>query len=218
MDLVSFVLAALPRSPARVLEVGCGAGKLARAMDVAGYQVIAIDPEAPAGPIFQRTRLEELRVASTFEAAVATYSLHHIEDVDAALDRITDLLVPHGCLVIEEFGWDRVDHATADWYRRQKGEQSVESVLAEWRDEHDGLHGYIEMRHALDEHFAEQSFEWRPYLHRCLKRDDLEPSEREAIARGEIHAVGFRYVGIRRGSSSELLPTRGSTMKSHRRE
>jgi hypothetical protein len=46
--------------------------------------------------------------------------------------------------------------------------------------------------------FAEQFFEWRPYLYRCLERDELENSEREAIARGKIRAVGFRYVGLRR--------------------
>lgn len=198
MDLATFVLAALPRAPARVLEVGCGAGDLARAVDSAGYRVLAIDPEAPAGPIFRRTRLEKLQDAGPFEAAVATYSLHHIEGVDAALDRIADLLELRGSLVIEEFGWDLVDEATAGWYGQQQGEPSVESVLAEWRAEHDGLHGYAEMRRALDERFAERSFEWRPYLYRCLERADLEPSEREAIALGEIRAVGFRYVGIRR--------------------
>ena len=54
------------------------------------------------------------------------------------------------------------------------------------------------MRRALEERFAERFFEWRPYLHRRLGRDDVEDREREAIARGEIRAVGFRYVGIRR--------------------
>lgn len=198
MDLATFVLAALPRPPAGVLEVGCGAGDLARAVDTAGYRVLAIDPEAPAGPIFRRTRLEELEEAGPFDAVVASYSLHHIEGVDAALDRIVDLLEPHGSLVIEEFGWDLVDEPTADWFGQQQGKPSVESVLAEWRAEHDGLHGYAEMRRSLDERFAERSFEWRPYLYRCLDRDDLEPNEREAITLGEIRAVGFRYVGVRR--------------------
>ena len=198
MDLVTFVLTALPRPPARVLEVGCGAGDLARAIDAAGYSVLAIDPEAPAGPIFRRTKLEDVREAGTFDAAVASYSLHHIESVDLALERIADLLEPRGCLVIEEFGWDLVDEATADWYRRQQGEMSVESVLTEWRAEHDGLHGYTEMRRALDERFTERSFEWRPYLYSCFERDELEPREREAIRLGEIRAVGFRYVGVSR--------------------
>jgi ubiquinone/menaquinone biosynthesis C-methylase UbiE len=197
LELVAFVLSALS-PPARVLEVGCGDGNLARALDAAGFGVLAIDPQAPQGPIFRRTTLEELDESGQFEGAVARYSLHHIESLDLALDRISSLLTPQGRLVIEEFGWDRLDQPTAKWYGQQQGEPSAESVLAEWRTEHQGLHGYAEMRRALDERFNETSFEWQPYLYRCLERDDLEPSEREAITRGEIRAVGFRYVGNRR--------------------
>jgi SAM-dependent methyltransferase len=197
-DLVSFVLDALPARPAHVLEVGCGAGDLAQTMHTAGYRVLAVDPEAPEGPIFRRTTLERLESAGPFEAAVATYSLHHIQSLDPALDRLTGLLVPCGKIVLEEFGWDRLDQATAKWYADQQEQPSVESVLADWRAEHEGLHGYAEMRRALDERFAEQFFEWRPYLYRCLDRSDLEPLEREAIARAEVRAVGFRYVGVRR--------------------
>jgi hypothetical protein len=54
------------------------------------------------------------------------------------------------------------------------------------------------MTRALDERFVEHSLEWRPYLYRCLERDDLEAGEQDAIARGEIRAVGFRYIGVRR--------------------
>ncbi len=197
VDVISFVLAALPPPPARVLEVGCGAGKLARAMNAAGYAVLAVDPDAPEGPIFRRTTLEDLDEAGPFDAAVASYSLHHIEGLDPALDRIASLLQPHGKLVLEEFGWDRLDSATADWYGQQKAKASIESVLAEWRTEHEGLHGYQEMQRALAERFSEDFLEWRPYLYRSLKRDDLEAREREAIARREIQPVGFRYVGIR---------------------
>lgn len=54
------------------------------------------------------------------------------------------------------------------------------------------------MRPALGERFREQVFEWRPYLYRCLDREELEEPERAAIERGQIQAVGFRYLGIRR--------------------
>jgi len=208
VNLTAFVLAALPPPPARVLEVGCGAGKLARAVDAAGYGVLAIDPEAPEGPIFQRTTLEELDQVGPFDAAIASYSLHHIENLNPALDRLATLLQPHGGLVIEEFGWDRLDQATAEWYGRQQGNPSVESVLAEWRAEHEGLHGYEEMRRALDERFAENYFEWRPYLYRCLERDDLETGERDAVAQGEIRAIGFRYMGMSKRDTDDAYGNR----------
>ena len=180
-----------------MLEVGCGAGELARALSTAGFSVLAIDPEAPEGPIFHRTTLEALSEAGPFDGAVASYSLHHIEDLDRALDKLVSLLVPNGMLVIEDFGWDRVDRPTAEWYGREQG-ASADAVRAEWREEHEGLHTYEAMRRALDERFTESFFEWRPYLYRCLEREELEAAEREAIARGQIQPVGFRYLGIRR--------------------
>jgi SAM-dependent methyltransferase len=199
MDLVAFVRTALPPPPSSVLDVGCGAGHLARALDAAGYRVIAIDPEAPEGEIFRRTTLESLRHTGLFDAAVASYALHHIESLHLAVGKIADLLTPDGKLVVQEFGWDRVDGATADWYSRQHGRlSSTKSVLAEWEAEHEGLHGYEEMRRALDRRFRQDFFEWRPYLYRGLERDDIERSERAAIKRGDIQAVGFRYVGTRR--------------------
>ena len=73
---------------------------------------------------------------------------------------------------------------------------SPEAALADWQDEHAGLHGYDAMRRALDSRFAERMLERRPFLHRSLERPELEPLERAAIARGEISAIGFRWVGV----------------------
>ena len=44
-ELRAFVRANLPEPPARVLEVGAGAGRLAGALRAAGYDMLAIDPE-----------------------------------------------------------------------------------------------------------------------------------------------------------------------------
>ncbi len=49
MGLYGFVTEQLPSAPARVLEVGCGRGDLARAIAESGYEVVAIDPDAPGG-------------------------------------------------------------------------------------------------------------------------------------------------------------------------
>ena len=195
MGPAAFVLSGLPPPSARVLEVGCGAGEVALALDAAGYDVVAVDPQAPEGPIFRRVPLEALADAGPFDAAVARYSLHHMHHLDAALRRIARLLAPGGTLVLEEFAWDRVDDATASWVGRQTG-QSAEAALEDWRAEHAGLHGYDAMRHALDTRFTERSFEWRPYFHRSLARPELEADERDAIARGEMRAIGFGYVGV----------------------
>lgn len=194
-DPTAFVLSSLPPPPARVLEVGCGAGELARALDAAGYDVVAVDPQAPDGAIFRRTTLTDLDDPGPFAVAIARLSLHHIHELDAAVERIAALLAPGGKLVVEEFGWDRVDEPTAAWIAGQQG-GTPEAVLRDWRAEHAGLHGYDTLRRALDARFAERSFTWRPYLYGCLERPELEGRERDAIARQEIRAIGFRYVGV----------------------
>ena len=110
-----FVLGQIGDPPARVLEVGCGKGKLARALARAGYSVTAIDPRAPEGPIFRRVGIEEFSDPEPFDHVVASLSLHHVEDLGRALDKIADLLRAGGTLVVVEFAWDRIDEATAEW-------------------------------------------------------------------------------------------------------
>jgi ubiquinone/menaquinone biosynthesis C-methylase UbiE len=193
VELVTLI-ASLAPPPARLLEVGCGDGELARALDASGYRVVAIDPRAPDGPIFRRITLEAFEADAPFDVVVACFSLHHLHQLEGGLDRVVALLEPGGLLVLEEFGWERLDHPTAAWYARERGAAPLDAVLTEWRDEHHDLHGYEDMRRALDPRFDEQAFAWLPHLHRYLD-DGAEARERDAIARDEIRALGFRYVG-----------------------
>jgi SAM-dependent methyltransferase len=144
VELIQFVLSQLPPAPARVLEVGCGKGELARALAGDGYDVVAIDPEAPDGPIFRRTTIEDFEDDGSFDAVVASLALHHVEDLGGALGKLAGML--HGPLILNEHAWDR-----------------LEPMTAEWEEEHAGLHGYAAMRTELDERFEERFFEWRPY-------------------------------------------------------
>ncbi|MDP9134004.1 MAG: class I SAM-dependent methyltransferase [Actinomycetota bacterium] len=188
MNLEPFVAAHLPAAPARVLEIGCGSGALARAMARLGHDVLAIDPSAPEGDLFRRVTLEELADPGPFDAVVASRSLHHIHDLAAAIDKIAALLAPGGRFLLHEHAWDRVDEATLRWYRDHGG-------TGDWRAQHSDLHGYEAMRAELEPRFAERHFEWTPYLHGALHS---EPEvERRAIEAGEIRATGFLYVGER---------------------
>ena len=146
MELTEFVLSQLAPPPRRVLEIGCGAGELARALDAAGYEVVAIDPDAPDGAIFHRTSIEAFDGSGPFDAVVASLSLHHVHDLGGVLDKIVRLLADGAPLVLNEHAWDRLDPMTP-----------------EWEEEHAGLHGYGAMRTELDARFEERFFEWRPY-------------------------------------------------------
>jgi SAM-dependent methyltransferase len=188
MDVTEFVLAELPPPPSRVLEVGCGAGELARRLAASGYDVLAVDPEAPDGAIFRRTTIERLTGPGLFDAVVASRSLHHVEDLAAALAKIAELLRPGGTFVLDEFGWERLDARSAE---------EVGIDLGEWLEEHDHLHTSAAMLSGLAERFAERSLTWEPYLHRESRQAVTEEVERELIAGGRLAPTGFRYVGIR---------------------
>jgi SAM-dependent methyltransferase len=157
---------------------------------------------APQGPIFRRLKLEDLDEAESFDAVVASSSLHHVGDLVLALERISTLLRPGGVLVLDEFGWDLFDRDTAGWYHGQRGDPgTVEDCLREWQDEHVGLHGYEDMRGELDRRFVERSFAWTPYLYRLVDGDATREVEEHLIRQGRIRAIGFRYVGTPAGGS-----------------
>jgi SAM-dependent methyltransferase len=216
-----FVLGQIGDPPARVLEVGCGEGELARAMVRAGHSVTAIDPRAPEGPIFQLARIEEFSDPRPFDYVVAILSLHHVEDLGRALDKIANLLHAGGALVVVELAWERFDGATAEWalerlpaaasslgkpswlQRRcwgwacggQGGARApVEAHFAGWARE-EGFHSSRQMLDEFGRRFIERHFAWVPYLYPDLDADTSEADESAAIEAEAINATGFRYVG-----------------------
>jgi SAM-dependent methyltransferase len=207
MDVLQFVLSQLPRPPARLLEVGCGKGDLSRALVSEGYDVVGVDPEAPEGEIFRRESFEDHRPEGPFHAVVAVRSLHHLRDLPAALEKIRASLQPGGILILDEFAWDRLDRDTATWLYAQRRIQAarggpsapatIDALEEEWRVEHQGLHGFEQIRKEVDLRFRERLFEWTPYLYRYFEDRDLREVEREVIEQGAIRAIGFRYVGER---------------------
>jgi SAM-dependent methyltransferase len=199
VTIQSFVQAHLPPAPARVLEVGCGHGDLARAVSESGYEMVAIDPDAPEGELFQAVSLEEFTTSDPFDAVVASRALHHIADLPDSVAKIAGLLRQGGKFILDEHAYDRLDEPTARWYFEQRAgvpdaPSSLEACLADWEADHDDLHGYAEMRKELERHFTEQFFSWMPYLHGELAGVDAD-EERALIEAGAIQAMGFRYVG-----------------------
>ncbi|HUH15150.1 MAG TPA: class I SAM-dependent methyltransferase [Gaiellaceae bacterium] len=199
----------LPPPPARVLEVGCGQGDLTTALAVAGYDVLGIDPSAPLGDRFRRIRLEDLDPSEErFDAVVASHSLHHIRDLERALDLIVELLPAGGALVLDEFGWDLADEPTLDWLYGQRralaaagvGEapDSVGALREEWQAGYLGIHGYEALRAAVDGRFEERAFVRAPFLHRVLGGVATEVLEQALIDAGAIQPLGFRFAGVAR--------------------
>ena len=202
MEFASYTLAHVPPAPARILEVGCGReGGVAPVLAEAGYEVLAIDPDAPAGPLYRRITLEELDDDGPFDAVVAGRVLHHVHPLAPALDKL-QRLAP--LLVLDEFAWNHMDEPTIEWYESQHRvlcaaghDAKGPSSIAEWRERHADLHPYETLRAELDARFEELHFEWRPYFYRWLRGPASESLEASLIAAGAIRPIGFRYAGIR---------------------
>ena len=201
----AFVEQHLPSRPARVLEIGCGNGDLARALADKGFEVTAIDPHAPDGDIFQAVSLEDFADPEPFDAVVAVRSLHHIHGLDRAVAKMARLLRPGGRVVIHEHAWERIDHDTARWYLEQRGAgphahahsapATAEDCIHRWNSDHRDLHTATAMLAELERHFTQLYFDWAPYLHCELAPAVTAEQEQSFIDAGAIQAVGFDFVG-----------------------
>ncbi len=167
--------------------------------------------------------IEGFSDAEPFDHVVASLSLHHVEDLGRALDKVVDSLRSGGTLVVVEFVWDRIDEATAGWAlgrlpatppsgkpswleRCCRGracggeggghdhEDHTGAHFAGWAEQ--GFHGSGRMRAELESRFVGRLFAWVPYLYPDLDEATSEADERAAIEAGAINATGFRYVGV----------------------
>jgi hypothetical protein len=191
---LDYVLSRLPPAPARVLEVGCGRdGGVSPALAAAGYDVLAIDPDAPEGTLFRRTTLESFDDPVPFDAIVAGRVLHHVKPLGPAVDKLA-ALAP--LLIVDEFAPERVDRAARDWYRERYLSLPAPSGppdLDTWAAAHYDLHPSDVLRAQLERRFETRDLRWRPYLYRWL--GDPEGRELEEKA---LPPIGFRYTGVAR--------------------
>jgi Methyltransferase domain len=203
MEFPVYVKNHLPPPPQRVLEVGCGwEGGVAPQLAAAGYDVLAVDPQAPEGPLYRNVSLEELDDPGPFDAVVAGRVLHHVHPLGPALGKLA-VLAP--LLVLDEFAWNHMDEPTVDWYESQHRllvaagrEPKGPADLAAWRAAHSGLHSFETVRREIDARYEERASEWRPYLYRWLDGPATEALESALIDAGAIRPIGFRYAGVRR--------------------
>lgn len=123
-ETLAFVLANLPEGQSRILEVGCGSGRLARRLSALGHELVAIDSSPESVEAARRLKVNaRLAVFPDFEdepfdVLLFTRSLHHIHPLDSTIEQVRCLLNPQGLLLVEDFAFGDVEEHTAVWFYR----------------------------------------------------------------------------------------------------
>jgi SAM-dependent methyltransferase len=115
---------------ARVLDIGCGTGRRARAVFAGAGRLTAVDSSRGMAAVARRElaglehaevleldiEKDDLPPGLEFDAAVAVSVMHHLRDARAALERVKSRLVPGGVLVIVDAVTGNGPLAAAGYY------------------------------------------------------------------------------------------------------
>ncbi len=205
LDTYLFVKSMIPHPAQKIVEIGCGNGYLTLELARDGHDVIGIDLSQDSIEVAERTRAAHpdptgfgslhyicadvntwsLPEAS-FDAVIFNRALHHMNDLQQTMAKVTRLLKQGGRIICQDYAYDRFDEKTASWlYQMQRLlflsghydadpatlpneaiSASIEALRTAWltRSSEHHLNRYEEMTLALQRTCHEHSFTWVPYL------------------------------------------------------
>jgi SAM-dependent methyltransferase len=208
------VRARLPAPPARVLDLGCGPlGGFVPFLRSSGYDAVGVDPKAPDTAGYRRVHFEQVELPQRFDAAIASTSLHHVDEPGEVIDRLAGTLRSGGALVVVEWAWEKFDEETARWCFQRLGDdeqtwlhrrndewaasgEEWQIHVREWASR-ERLHRGADVLRLLDKRFARLSMEHGPYFFPDLAHTTAA-DEQAAIDAGEIQATRIDWVGTAR--------------------
>lgn len=222
---LAFLDEVLPAGGGRLLEVGCGAGEVAAELGRRGWDVLALDTSAEAvaearsrGVDAHLATFPDFDSAEAFDAVLFVRVLHHVESLDATLERVRALLRPGGRLAVDDYDWKGVDPRTASWAYGLLGALAAANLIPgeEWEADGDahaawhrsyeaeGLFTGDDMRSALTARFEVEREEGAPYFYRYACRhlggedglaiaEQVLETELELLREGAIRPLGLRF-------------------------
>lgn len=178
---------------AAILEVGCGAGRVAVALASRGFRVIALDSDRRALMLARERGAAAVQACwprfrcVPVDVVAFTRSLHHIHPLGHAVAQARTLLAPGGLLKVEDFAYEEADEVTLGWFTGILASPAARSLMVPapgefatdlleaadplpfWHENHGaGLHAMAAMRSAIGACFDVAEPVAVPYLYRYL--------------------------------------------------
>jgi len=199
-EVEEWVRANLPAPPARVLEIGAGEGELARSLRTSGYDTTAIDPKSEVADVKGIALVDLPQQGDRFDAALAVVSLHHVDPLEASIERLAAALAPGAPLLVDEFDAVQLDERAAAWWleqRRARGDEDPETPEELGPKMQARVHSIELIVRVLRRWFEIGPLERGTYLYRWRLDESLRPVEEDLVARGELPLTGVRFVARR---------------------
>lgn len=187
---LDFILQHLPSEKPRILEVGCGHGDLAAELMKLGMDVTALDVDIEAVETCKQKGIHAVHqdiltfADDPFDAILFTRSLHHIPELELALEKAGELLNKGGRVIIEDFDLEMIDEYSARWYYDMRSIVSafahpntaleyVNDPIQQWEHDHHHdhpLHSGDRMQEECQSRFKITFTGRNPYLYRSICR------------------------------------------------
>lgn len=189
---VSFIESNVPGVGA-ILEIGCGSGHVAAHLSKLGYTVVGVDSDQSALSRAQDLGINAINASwpdvtvERVNAVVFTRSLHHISPLPDAVAKISDVLLPKGTVLVEDFAFDEASQDAINWFltvvESRKGKALIshsdtsfvtklynaDDPMTAWHRDHDHeLHSFADMTQAIADIFVVRDTQRVPYLYRYL--------------------------------------------------
>ena len=142
-------------TPQRILEIGCGQGRLCKALQEAGHEIVGIDAAQAAldaCPEGIDVRLAEGSVLpfedNSFDLVLSFDVIEHIPDTDRHLEEVKRVLRPGGHYLFQTPNkWTNIPFEMVRWSTTYGIRRTFDFLKP---PEHCALHSYYELKRRLD--------------------------------------------------------------------